>query len=388
MKPTSSEEYFRNLQKLQQEALKSINKNFSGSSPPEIFVGEHNYPNVFTGILAPANKTNEELPHSPEQWYQKNFTAKDIMLQRGGMIYSRFVQPIKKETKFTALLQEVSMAKKAADLSFELYKKPTINLKIDSIHQPIFNPAPLKKATPESNISIAKRIDYITQDHHLKASKGILDLYDHNFDITKINRILSAGLLGIKPQRKLVPTKWSITATDDTISQYLLNDIYYNPWINEIEVYHGDYIGNHYEIILIPRQWNFEVIEATWNDDINKIKFWQDYENHTKRKNYASSVVGGYYAVRLAISEHLHKRGRQASALILRQVKDYDIPCGVGILRELTRDIMNKKAETYNNLNSAIRAIQQRLLIPTTQYLQKSQLVKELTQQKTLGEYL
>lgn len=387
MKQVKGPEYFKYLQQLQQEALKNVGKEFNGSSPPEVFVGEYNYPNVFTGILAPATQTQEEIPYSPELWYKNQFSTHDIMMQRGGMVYSRFIQPVKRQTQFTGILQEVSMAKKHTDLAFELFKKPTINLKLDSIHHPVFNPAPLKFVKPEQNISVAKRIDYITNDHHLKAQEGILDLYKHDFDITKINRILSAGLLGIKPQRKLVPTKWSITATDDIISQHLINQIYTYEWINDIEVYQGEYLGNHYEIILMPRQWSFEVLEATWNQDPYAIKFWQDYETHYKRKTYASSVVGGYYAVRIAVAEHLAQRHRQASALVLRQVKDYDIPCGVGILRELTRDVMTKQPEKFTTLNEALAQVQKRLLIPLHLYTKKSNLIKELTTQKTLQQY-
>ena len=387
MKPIQDPAYFRVLKQIQTDILKNVGKNFTGTSPPEIFVGEYNYPNVFSGLLAPVSSGNNDLLSSPESWYKHKFSVNDILLQRGSMIYSRYVQPVKVPGKLTEIMQEVSMAKNPADINFDLKKKPTVNLQMDNLHAPVFNPAPLQKAKLESNITVAKRIDYITSDHHLKANEGILDLYKHDFDITKINRILSAGLLGLKPQRKFVPTKWSITATDDTISKHLLENIRQQPWINDIELYNGEYLGNHYEIILIPRQWSFEVIEATYHQDYDQIKYWQDYESVYERKQYASSVVGGYYAVRIAITEHLFARHRQASALVLRQVHNYDAPCGVGILRELTRDIMHTTPEKFTNIQDAFTKAQTRMLIPLQKYQERSKLLAETKTQKSLFEY-
>lgn len=387
MKPNTAPAYFRVLKQIQTDILKNVGKNFTGTSPPEIFVGEYNYPNVFSGLLAPITTTNSELLSSPESWYKNNFTVQDILLQRGSMIYSRYVQPVKVASKFTDIMQEVSMAKNPADINFDLKKKPTVNLQMDNLHAPVFNPAPLQNAKLENNISVAKRIDYITNDHHLKASDGLIDLYKHDFDITKINRILSAGLLGLKPQRKFVPTKWSITATDDTISKHLLENIKQYPWINDVELYHGEYLGNHFEILLLPRQWSYEVIEAKYSPNIDAIKYWQDYESVYNRKSYANSVVGAYYAVRLAAAEHLLRRKRQASVLVMRQIHNYDAPCGVGILREVTRDMLTKKPETFSNTTDAFTKAQTRMLIPVQKYQERSKLLAETKTQKSLFEY-
>ena len=38
---------------------KDINVSFSGSSPPDIFIGKYNYPNVFSGILSPVQHDEE-----------------------------------------------------------------------------------------------------------------------------------------------------------------------------------------------------------------------------------------------------------------------------------------------------------------------------------------
>ena len=45
---------------------KNIKAKFSGNSPPEIFIGRYNYPNVNVGILSPETFSNTEELSIPE----------------------------------------------------------------------------------------------------------------------------------------------------------------------------------------------------------------------------------------------------------------------------------------------------------------------------------
>ncbi len=52
--------------------------------------------------------------------------------------------------------------------------------------------------------------------------------YNHRFEphYVQMRDLLSAGTLGEKDNRKLVPTRWSITASDDTIGKHLVDEIH------------------------------------------------------------------------------------------------------------------------------------------------------------------
>ena len=52
---------------------------FSGSSPPEIFVGRWNYPNVYAGILSPPEYGNTELLSSAEHWHKNKLPIPEIL---------------------------------------------------------------------------------------------------------------------------------------------------------------------------------------------------------------------------------------------------------------------------------------------------------------------
>jgi len=220
------------------------------------------------------------------------------------------------------------------------------------------------------------------------------ELYKSKIPTSNIIKILSAGLLGIAKNRKLVPTRWAITATDDTLSKQLLSKIKYFSEISEFYLFTSYYLGNHYEIILLPDKFSFEVMEAEipgtlWNPDTNsKIYISKDYESFRGRKKYADNVTGAYYANRLALTEFLIKIKRQASCLVLRECRpEYYAPCGIGILREATRHAFTKKPEKFSTLNETLQTAQKKLKLPINLFTSQSSLLKEFGKQSRLTQF-
>jgi len=367
-----------------------INLEFSGSSPPEIFVGHYNYPHVFSGILSPAQFGNTEEFSLPEIWHEQKKSIRELLNLRSKMIYSRFTTNIKQTDKFKETMQELAMASKPTDASFKLKKRPHLALQLDRHVAFIGNPAPLEKVQIESNIQVNKKVDYLTNDKDAKATQAILELYKSGIAVSNVIKLLTAGLLGKKFQRKLVPTRWAVTATDDIVSKNLLKKIKSYSELQEYRLFNANYLGNYYEILLIPGCWSFEVIEASSSGYFGHgdQAIWQDFEFFQGRKDYANSVTGAYYTNRLAVCEYLEKMHRQASCLIFREVRpEYWAPCGVGILRETCREALSKNPEVFQNLEDAFKAMQTRLKIPITFFKEKSVLLKEKKAQKRLEEF-
>jgi len=369
---------------------------FSGNSPPEIFVGRYNYPHINAGILSPEEHKDTEELSMPEIWHKKNLSINQILSNRGKLIYGKFKTQIKSpktKNKFTSLMQEISMAYKSVSTEFFLKKPPKQNLEINRTSPIIGNPAPLDYARLQENPKIKPKVDYLVSDTDNKAVNSIKELYNSNIPVSNIIKILSAGLLGLKTQRKLVPTRWSITATDDTISKQLLEKIKYYPEISETLLFHSYYVGNHYEILLLPDKFAFEVIEAymsgsVWNPSLTEVKISQDYEGFNKRKSYASEVTGAYYTARLALAEYLEKINRQCSCLVLREERpEYNAPLGVGILRETCRQAFKNPPEKFATTKEALQQAQTRLKLPTEILTKDSILLKEVGKQKRLSEW-
>jgi hypothetical protein len=366
---------------------------FSGSAP-EIFVGRHNYPLVYTGILSPQEYGSTERLSMPEIWFKENASIEEIMQFRSQMIYSRFQSNIRKSNKFLEVMQEIALASKPVATEFKLKKKPFIKLQLD-LHMPVLgNPAPLEKVRLEENPKVERKVDYLTSDYDIKATEAIQELYKSRIAVSNIIKVLAAGLLGLKFQRKLVPSRWAITATDGTISKILLEKVKTYPLISEFILFHAEYLGNHYEILLLSAEFSFEVIEAkmpgsVWNKGYSDMSYFaQDYENFFGRKNYASNVTGAYYANRLAVAEYLSSIRRQAACLVMRECREeYWAPCGVGILREASRNAFARKPEKFSTLQEALQAAEKRMRMPSAEFTNKSMLIKNFKTQKRLSEF-
>jgi len=113
------------------------------------------------------------------------------------------------------------------------------------------------------------------EDDDWRAEGAMTYLYRRGFDVYDINTILSAGALGRGKNRRLVPTRWSITAVDDTVGQFLRGSIRDNPTVNRIEVHRNEYLGNAFWVILVPGQWEYELVEmkspgSIWNPDLGR----------------------------------------------------------------------------------------------------------------------
>ncbi|MFH0831943.1 MAG: hypothetical protein V1886_03730 [archaeon] len=369
-----------------------IKLQFSGSAP-EIFVGKYNYPEVYTGILAPNEYGRTEKFSMPEIWFREKAGIEDIMKFRSQMIYSRFQSHIKKGSRFLGVMQEIALASKPVATEFKLKKKPNVSFSLAKNMPVVGNPAPLASVRVEENPQVERKVDYLTSDYDAKATEAVRELYKSDIAVSNIIKVLSAGLLGVKVQRKLVPSRWAVTAVDDSISKMLLEKVKTLPWISDIMLFHSEYLGNHYEIILLPSQFEFEVIEARmsgslWAEGSSGNYFSRDYENTFGRKDYASEVTGAYYANKLAVSEYLSGVGRQAACIFLREARpEYYMPCGVGILREASRDAFTRAPEKFPTLQEALQAAQARMRINIQEFTGRSVLLRNFRSQKRISDF-
>ena len=364
-------------------------QNFSGSTPPEIFIGKWNYPNVYTGILAPQETGDTSIMSSPESWHQNKLSISQITNYRNQLIYGRTMSNIKKlETKFLGVMKEVAMTHKSIATEFHLKKPITVNKEQDDRSPLIPKAADIEKAELQENAPVKPKVDYLVNDHETKSATAIQELHKANTQTSTIIKILSAGLLGLKKNRKLVPTKWAITAVDDTISKNKLEKIKQYQEISEYLVFNAEYLGNHYEFLLIPDTFAFEVIEISIKNPYNQT-VWSDYETIFSRKKYADSVTGAYYVNRLALTEYLESIKRQATCLVFREIRpQYYASCGVGILRETSREAFKNPSENFNTLQEALNSIQTRIKQPISNYTEKSVILKMKKSQSKLNSFI
>ena len=369
-------------------ALKS--EDFASFSPPTVFVGSRlQYPNVNVGILSPPEKVEDAwIYDAPNFWSERNFSIKDIVELRSGMINSRFRTNVYniRNNRFLDIAQEVGMAMEQVDLEIELKKKPKVNLEFNDVLMPMGPSANLKKAKIVGNTKISSKVDKVVSDTDLKATDAIKYLYSKDFNEHSLSQLLSIGVLGVKKNRKLVPLRWSITGIDDSLSKELLSKIKDFSLVNDYEVYFDGYFGNYYFILFFPENFSYELFE-TFVPQYGNIKVGTDYESYYGRKSYASSTAGGYYSVRFAITEHLNDRKRQASVLVFRFItNEYIAPLGVWVTREATRKSLRNKIATFKSkediLDFARKFVKERFNFNLDLLIEQSKLLESLEQTK------
>jgi DNA repair protein NreA len=377
---------------------KNFKKDFFGSSPAP-FIGRHNYPNINIGFLSPQFSGETSHYDSPQLWSKGNFKIGTIASMRYGLVNSRTqgnIKNVHNGGRLLNIIQEVGMAKKGVELEVNLNKQPALNFKSEKEIMPFGPQGKINKARITSNTKVDSRVERVVYDTDLKAAPGLISLYKKGFEESMLNKILSVGNLGIKKNRILVPTRWSITAVDDTVGKQLIKEIK-DLQTGEYQLYFGGGWGNYYLVLFYPDVWSYELFETYLNKKINPwskegYAYSTDYENYAGRKSYAEECAGGYYAARLPILEKMKGQKRQQSALVLRFIsQEYNVPLGVWVCREASRKSLNEKPLHFSSeelmLKYAKELIQRKFGFDLNLLLKESQLIKNKKAQKKLFEF-
>ncbi|MEK6841271.1 MAG: hypothetical protein AABW57_00645 [Nanoarchaeota archaeon] len=378
------------------QIIKELKKeDFFGTSPPSVFVGSNFYPNLNVGILSPPVETEDAWIHdAPNFWGEQEFTIKQIALLRSALINSRFnvnIKDVRKENKFLDKAKEIGIAKKPVDVEIKLNKTPEIKFDFEKILMPMGPRASLKQITITENVKVDNKVEKVVNDIDLKTAEALNYLYENGFDENTLTKLLSIGVLGLKKNRKLVPTKWSITATDDTLGKNLIEKIKDFGTIDNYQLYTGSYLGNYYYILMFPEVWQYELFEgylprSLWNQN-EGIKFATDSEVYYGRKTYATSTVGGYYASRISTLEYLARIKRQASCLVIRfETPEYNMPLGVFVVRNAARKTLANNPLIFDTkellLEKTYELIKNKFNYDVNNVFKQSKLLKSLTQLK------
>ena len=371
------------------ETPRVAGRELHGPSPPAVFVGRHGYPDVTIGPLLPA--TPESAPamtDSPREWAQ-NLDIATILGMRARLYRSkapaRVDRPLGSHTLETS--QQLALAAKAVETEVTLAKPPRLTMepKVDNYAAPMGPSVNVVDARVLSHPSVPRKVDDIVSDVHVDAATGANEMYDAGISAYHIQRLLSVGLLGESRRRKLVPTRWSITATDDILGKRLIEEVKAFGLVDAPQVFAADLFGNYFHVLLMPRVWSFEMVEA-WQEDGGWM-FGRDAEGYGGRTAYVEQVAGAYYAARLSVLEHLQRVRRQASVFVYREITDeYWAPLGVWVIREAVRTAMEGKGLVFGDVASAVRHVARRTR--TSEWTRQATLVREAKAQTTLRAFL
>jgi len=390
------------IQDIKIKALNLVDKEYTGNTPPTVFVdskfADLNKANV--GILSPLENKEEAWKYDdPYHWYNNNYNINKIIELRANLINARknfSIFEVRNSNKFLDLAQEIAMSFKPSTIEVELEKKLKAKINLDNIHLPFGPGGEAKKIEATENIKVNQKIEKVYYDTDLKSAEAIIDLNKIGIPEYKLSQILSIGITGLKYNRKLVPTRWSITATDDILGKNLIKEIKNYNTISNYRILFGNYFGNYYLIFLFPDAWSYELFESSMPDQLpnidHEIYTMTDYENYYGRKTYADNTVGGYYAARLSLLEYLRDNKIQASALLLRFVtSEYSAPLGVFVVRQAVRKTISSQIFYFNDkkimLEFGKNLILRKFGYNVDNLLKKSILLNNINKQRKIFEF-
>jgi len=356
----------------------------AGPTPPTILVGEAGYPRVLVG---PAVGIVESLDigflERPSSWL--DLTLERLLAMRLSLLYGRVrraVGDVRKEVKLVEVVQESAASSKPVDVEISLSGRLSLRPGFSIRAIPYGPSAKIEDVKLMGDVKIPKRVENLIGDMDLTAEESLATLHRNGLDEYYLTRVFSAGLLGRRRERRLVPTEWSITAVDDILSRKLYESVRGNRLINDFRLHSFQALENAAHIILTPTPWMYELLEG-WLKHPSTSPY-SDHEFLRPRRTYADKTGGAYYAVRLSLLRYLHSRGEQAGAVVFFEVFPGWIPLGVWRFREIVRKALETPHTRCQTLREVLEVVAPRLRLPLESYLRKSRLIPLLKGQLRL----
>jgi hypothetical protein len=352
-----------------------IGRELEGSTPPSVFIGSWNYPKVYAGPMIAPLHGDTAVMDLPESWIPEGKSQEEIIGYRLNLVRGkRTVKVTNLENRFVEKLQDISLASSSIESEAE-FDRPPKGMTFSDEHTPFGPSAPLDRFDI-GNVRWDRDLEKVYHDSDLKASDAVADLHAKGVAFSSIQKAFSVGAIGTRKRRRLVPTRWSITACDSTLAARLLQEVRgYDP-IDCCQVREFASLNNYYSVLLLPTAWQYEWMEAFLRILGGEELIFSDFEENRGKRGY-SRVGGCYYACKMAVLDELAREKKQAGAIILREAYSGYVPLGVFNVRENVRNAMSQPPMEFDEIKTALGYISTRLELPIKSFIQQSDLLKE-----------
>ncbi|ABW01956.1 Nre family DNA repair protein [Caldivirga maquilingensis] len=342
---------------------KYINGNVNGSSPPSVVVGEHGYPLVRVMIGIPPNVHGDAASSydNPSEWWGR-LSLFDIIRLRSSMVAASTTVKVNNVDKlYDNELAPASVSERPVDMEALLKGKLT-GVSINELLAPTPPSVRALSIRINDNPKVPKPIEKLINDD-AEANDAVWEAYRAGISVYSLIRALSVGMLGRRRNRRLVPTRWAITAVDSIIGNRLRSRIKSMPELSEDLLFYGEYLGNRFIIVLRPGAYRARWIELWYPS--SALVLGNEAAVHVVDEDYRGRVNdmdGGFYAARLSALEYLSRIGKSAEVIIFREVlPEYFATVGNWHIRETVRRAfekgpISKGDEVYSTLVNLLKS--------------------------------
>lgn len=356
-----------------------------GPSPPSVFVGRFGYPRITLGPLA----TPIDIP-LPERLESGSFlytrSLEDVYSIRTSLVRGKHRLDVRasrdprsvgsdplfeieknipiRGRKVLDSVQELALSARSLDTEMTMsrfgekgFEAPNVH----SISMPMGPSVNVSRVDVNENPRIPRPVEKATDDVDLKAAEASVEMYRSGIPLEHLVRLFSVGLLGEGKRRRLVPTRWTITAVDDIVSLELKEKVIQNEGLDRYLLFRSERFGNHFLIALYPPPFRYEMLEQWQNESLwGQSPVITDHEGPLGRKGYASNITGAYYAARLSVLNYLERIRRNGGFTVIRWITgDYWAPLGVWVIRETVKHAMETEPEVFEDMGQLMTRVDQ-----------------------------
>ncbi|MFH1221988.1 MAG: Nre family DNA repair protein [Candidatus Micrarchaeota archaeon] len=368
--------YLKKLTSRLQIKSVAVGRELEGSSPPSVFIGTWNYPKVFIGPMIAPQHGDTAILDTPEQWIPQHKTTPDIVQYRMNLVRGKQEVGITDlDHKLVSKLQDIALAAGSVE-SEAKFKNIPRGLSFSEDHSP-YGPSALLEQFDIGNGYWNKPFEKVYYDTDLKSADAVIGLHENGATFSQIQKAFSVGTMGVGRNRKLVPTRWSITACDTILANTLLDEVKHNPLIDNYRIFEFFSLDNYYAVLLTPTAWQYEWMEAFLHVLGNEEIIFADHETNRGKKEY-SSVGGCYYSCKFGVLEGLARMKLQAGAIVFREAYNGYVPLGVFNVRENVRNAMQQMPQEFETLQQSLAYISSKIKLPLSRFVETSTLLQDV----------
>jgi len=358
----------------------AVGKELEGSSPPSVFIGSWNYPDVYAGPMIAPLHGDTAIMDMPESWISGHKTQEEIIGYRLNLIRGKHrVHTADLDNRFVGKLQEISLSESSVESEVSFDKTPS-GTSFSEEHTPFGPSAGIERFEIGSG-RWDRNLEKVYYDTDLKSADAILDLHKKGVPFSSIQKAFSVGTMGKERGRHLVPTRWSITACDTMIADRLLYEVKKCPLLDTWRVHEYSSLNNNYAVLLMPTGWQYEWSEAFLHVLGNEELVFSDHEGTGKKTGY-SPLGGCYYSCKMAVLEALAQEQKQAGAIILREALHGYVPMGVFNVRENVRSAMRQPGHECEDIRSALAHISEKFTLPMQRFIAEGNLLRDTLRER------
>jgi hypothetical protein len=364
-----------------------VGRDLDGSSPPSVFIGSWNYPKVYAGPMIAPVHGDTRVMDTPEAWIPGKKTQEDILGFRMSLVRGK--RPVHVDdlgSGYIGKLQEIALSLGSVESEATFSEAPR-GFSLSDEHTP-YGPSGSLEKLDLGTMRMDRSLERVFYDGDLGALEAVVSLHGGNIPFSAIQKAFSCGTMGVGRRRRLVPTRWSITACDSMIADHLLQGVKRNPVIGSCLVHESSTLSNRYAVLLLPTGWQYEWMEAFLHVLGSEELIFSDHETGAGKTTY-STVGGCYYSCKMAVLEALAREGCQAGAIVFREAYQGYVPMGVFNVRENVRNAMRNTPLEFGDMKQALGYISSRMRLPLRRFVEESSLLREQmkTRQTTLSSF-